>query len=48
MANHSSIAWKTPRTKEAGRLQAVESQRVRHDGATEDSLLKTIAFVNQS
>ena len=48
MENHSNIAWKTPRTKEAGRLQAMESQKVRHDGATEHSVLKTIAFVNQS
>ena len=35
MAIHSStIAWKTPRTEELGRLQSMESQRVRHDRAT--------------
>ena len=48
MANHSSIAWKIPWTEETSRLQAVESQRVRHDGATEYSVLKDTAFVNQS
>ena len=32
MATHSSIlAWKIPSTEEPGRLQSVESQRVRHD-----------------
>ena len=32
MANHSSIiAWKIPWTEEAGRLQSLGSQRVRHD-----------------
>ena len=32
MAIHSSaIAWKIPWTVEPGRLQSMESQRVRHD-----------------
>ena len=32
MAALSSIlAWRIPRTEEPGRLQSVESQRVRHD-----------------
>ena len=32
MVTHSSIlAWKIPRTEEAGRLQSMGSQRVRHD-----------------
>ena len=32
MATHSSIlAWRIPRTEEAGRLQSIGSQRVRHD-----------------
>ena len=32
MATHSSIlAWKIPWTEEPGRLQSMESQRVRHD-----------------
>ena len=32
MAPHSStIAWKIPWTEEPGRLQSMESQRVRHD-----------------
>ena len=32
MATHSSIlAWRIPQTEEPGRLQSVESQRVRHD-----------------
>ena len=35
MATHSSIlAWKIPWTKEPGRLQSIESQRVRHDWVT--------------
>ena len=32
MATHSSIlAWRTPWTEEAGGLQSIGSQRVRHD-----------------
>ena len=32
MATHSSIlAWKIPWMEEPGRLQSMESQRVRHD-----------------
>ena len=32
MATHSSIlAWKIPRTEKPGRLQSMESQRVRHN-----------------
>ena len=32
MATHSgTIAWKIPWTEEPGRLQSMESQRVRHD-----------------
>ena len=32
MSNHSSIPdWSIPWTEEPGRLQSVESQRVRHD-----------------
>ena len=32
MATHSSIlAWKIPWTEEPGRLQSIESQRVRHN-----------------
>ena len=32
MATHSSIlVWKIPWTEEPGRLQAMESQRVRHE-----------------
>ena len=32
MANHSSIlSWRIPWTEEPGRLQAMESQRVRHN-----------------
>ena len=35
MVIHSSIlAWKNPQTEEPGRLQAMESQRVRNDSAT--------------
>ena len=34
LATHSSIlAWKIPWTEEPGRLQSIESQRVRHDRA---------------
>ena len=36
MATHSSIlAWKIPLTEEPGRLQSLESQRVRHNCVTE-------------
>ena len=35
MATHSStLAWKTPRMEEPGRLQSMGSQRVGHDWAT--------------
>ena len=35
MATHSNtLAWKTPRTEEPGRLQSMGSQRARHDWAT--------------
>ena len=35
MATHSSIfAWRSPWTEEPGRLQSVESKRVRHNIAT--------------
>ena len=35
MVTHSSIlAWRTPWTKEPGKLQSMESQRVRHDWMT--------------
>ena len=36
MATHSSVlAWRIPGTEEPGGLHAIESQRVRHDGASE-------------
>ena len=36
MATHSSIlAWEIPRAEKSGRLQSIESERVRHDLATE-------------
>ena len=35
IATHSSIlAWRIPRTEEPGKLQSMESQRVRHDWVT--------------
>ena len=35
-ATHSNIlAWRTPWTEESGRLQAMDSQRVRHNWATD-------------
>ena len=41
MATHSSIlAWEIPWTEEPGGLQSMESQIVRHDGATEHEELK--------
>ena len=41
MATHSSmLAWKIPWTEELGRLQSVRSQRVGHNLATEDAILK--------
>ena len=30
-AHFSTLAWKIPWTEEPGRLQSMESQRVRHD-----------------
>ena len=42
MATHSSIpAWKIPWTEEPGGLQSMESQRVRHDWATECAHART-------
>ena len=39
MATHSSIlAWRSPWTKEPGRLQSMGSQRVRHEWVTSFSL----------
>ena len=39
MATHySTLAWKIPRTEEAGRLQSMGSWRVRHDWTTSLSL----------
>ena len=36
LVTHSSIlAWKIPWTEEAGGLQSIESQRVRHDEVTQ-------------
>ena len=36
LASHSSIlAWRLPWTKESGRLQSIESQRIGHDLVTE-------------
>ena len=38
MATHSStLAWKIPQTEESGRLQSMESQRVRHNLATKNN-----------
>ena len=43
MATHSSIlAWKIPWVEEPGRLQSMESQRVRHDWATSLSLFLSL------
>ena len=40
MATHSSIlAWRIPWTEEAGGLQSMGSQRVRHDCVTNTTLL---------
>ena len=34
MATHSSVlVWRIPRTEEPGRLQSMESQRVRHNSS---------------
>ena len=39
MATHSSIlAWEIPLTEEPGGLQSMQSQRVRHDLATQQQL----------
>ena len=43
MATHSSIlAWRIPRIEEPGRLQSMESQRVRHDWVTFSSSVTLI------
>ena len=43
MATHSSIlAWRIPWTEEPGRLQSMESQRVRHDLATNTHLFSKL------
>ena len=40
IVTHSSIlAWKIPWTEESGRLQAMESQRVKHDLAAKQQQL---------
>ena len=40
LATHSiTLAWKTPWMEEHGRLQAMGSQRVGHDGVTSHALL---------
>ena len=45
MATHSStLAWKIPQTKEAGRLQSMGSQRVGYDWATSLSLSNFLPF----
>ena len=39
MATHSSIlAWRIPWTEEPGRLQSMDSQRVRHDWVTNTNM----------
>ena len=38
-ARPSILVWRSPWTEERGRLQSMELQRVRHDGATSLSLL---------
>ena len=51
MATHSSIlAWKIPWTEEPGRLQSMESQRVRHDflKAEEWNLSNLFVFLNKN
>ena len=47
MATHSTIlAWRIPRTEEPGRLQSWESQRVRHNWAT-DSQCVYVGLISQ-
>ena len=56
MATHSNIlAWKIPWTEEPGRLQSMESQRVRYDWATYDyeasliaQLIKNLAAIQET
>ena len=46
MATHSSIlAWRIPWTEEPGELQSVGSQRVRHDWATNSTLLLCVVII---
>ena len=33
-ARQPTLAWRIPRIEDPGRLQSIELQRVRHDGAT--------------
>ena len=45
MATHSSIpAWSIPQTEEAGGLQSMELQRVRHDWGTDTHIKKISVF----
>ena len=46
MATHSSIlAWKIPWTEEPGRLQSMESQRIRHDWACTETGMCIYLFI---
>ena len=47
MVTHSSIlAWRIPWTEKPGRLQSMESQRVRHGLATEQQYIVKYPFVH--
>ena len=37
IAHFSILSWEIPWTEESGKLQSMESQRVRHDLATENN-----------
>ena len=47
MATHSSIlAWEIPWTEESGRLQSMESQRIKHNLLTEHTLTYTPMYIS--
>ena len=49
MATHSSVlAWRIPWTEKPGRLQSMGSQSVRHNWATNTSLLLSLSFFNDT
>ena len=48
MATHSSVlAWEIPWTEEPGGLQSMGSQRIRHDLATNTSIILSLSWIQR-